>query len=66
MEVLIKTTETVTIKMTKEEALWLKKLVQNPLIQDPSEEFMSKEDSNDKKFREKFWYALAGKLYPLT
>ncbi|MCK4454406.1 hypothetical protein KAU51_03690 [Candidatus Parcubacteria bacterium] len=55
MDTLIETTTTVTLKLAKKEALWLKGLVQNPIGCSIEEE-----DPTSKEIRRKFWDALIG------
>ena len=52
-----KTETTIVLKLTKEEAIWLKALVQNPLNEnaDPRDEPKEQQD-----MRYKFWKALEG------
>lgn len=51
MEVEIKQSTAVTLRLTEEEARWLKSMVQNPLGEN--------EDTRDRQMREAFWLALA-------
>lgn len=46
--------EEITLKLNREEVNWLKRLVQNPVSQDPDYE----EDPKDEEMRRKFWEAL--------
>ena len=58
METTVKTTKIVILKMTKEEALWLKKLIQNPIGYSKEEE----KNPSDMEFRKRFWHSFAKKL----
>lgn len=59
MKASVKSTKTITLELSEEEAAWLKDVVQNPVHGNSS-----KEDPGNALMRQQFWHALNNALLP--